>query len=92
MVEGWPGWNGRRSMLGIGTSRIGKNWLLGEHGNRLRYFPLLGCHIHRVARTVECLRQDFDRPPRIDGLARDMGLSSSGFHDHFKAITDLSPL
>jgi AraC-like DNA-binding protein len=66
--------------------------LLGEQGNRLRHLPLLGSHSHRIAQAVERLRQDFDRPLRIESIARELGMSSSGFHDHFKAITDLSPL
>ncbi len=66
--------------------------LLGEQGSRLRHFPLLGGHAHRIAQAVERLRKDFDRPLRIESIARELGMSSSGFHDHFKAITDLSPL
>jgi AraC-like DNA-binding protein len=66
--------------------------LLGEQGHRLRHLPLLGGHSHRIALAVERLRKDFDRPLRIDDLARELGMSPSGFHDHFKAITDMSPL
>lgn len=66
--------------------------LLGEQGHRLRHFPLLGGHSHRIARAVARLRKDFDQPLRIEDIARELGMSSSGFHDHFKAITDMSPL
>jgi AraC-like DNA-binding protein len=66
--------------------------LLGEQGHRLRHFPLLGGHAHPIAQAVERLRQDFDRPLRIEHMARDLGMSPSGFHTHFKAITDMSPL
>jgi AraC-like DNA-binding protein len=66
--------------------------LHGEQGHRLRHFPLLGGHAHPIARAVERLRQDFDRPLHIDTLARELGMSTSGFHNHFKAITDMSPV
>ncbi|MDB5074530.1 MAG: transcriptional regulator, AraC family [Chloroflexi bacterium] len=66
--------------------------LLGEQGNRLRHLPLLGGHSHRIAQAVERLRKDFHLPLRIDRIARELGMSTSGFHDHFKAITDMSPL
>ncbi len=66
--------------------------LLGEQSNRLRHLPLLGGHAHRIAQAVDRLRKEFDRPLRIDDLARELGMSPSGFHDHFRAITDLSPL
>lgn len=66
--------------------------LTGAQGARLRHLPALGGHSHRIAQAVERLRQEFDRPLRIESLARDLGMSSSGFHHHFKAVTDMSPL
>jgi AraC-like DNA-binding protein len=66
--------------------------LMGEQGARLRHLPILGGNSHVIARAVERLRNDFDQPLRIDAIARDLGMSSSGFHHHFKAITDMSPL
>lgn len=66
--------------------------LVGDQGDRLRHLPALGGNSNIVARAVERLRKDFDRPLRIDGIAKELGMSSSGFHHHFKAITDMSPL
>jgi len=74
------------------TREIVFRLLVGEQGSRLRHLPLLGSHSHRIAQAMERLRQGFDRPLRIESIARDLGMSSSGFHDHFKAITDMSPL
>jgi len=45
-----------------------------------------------IARAIERLRQDFDQPLRIEQLARELGMSVSVFHHHFKAVTALSPL
>jgi AraC-like DNA-binding protein len=66
--------------------------LMGEQGHRLRHLPMLGGNSHVIARAVERLRADFDRPLKIESIARELGMSSSGFHHHFKAITDMSPL
>jgi len=66
--------------------------LVGDQGSRLRHLPTLGGHSDRIADAVHRLRQSFDRPLRIDSLARDLGMSPSGFHHHFKAVTDMSPL
>jgi len=66
--------------------------LMGEQGHRLRHLPMLGGNSHVIARAVERLRNDFDRPLKIDSIAKELGMSSSGFHHHFKAITDMSPL
>jgi AraC-like DNA-binding protein len=68
-------------------------WLLkGEQGSRLRYLAILGGNTSSIARAIERLRQDFDQPLRIEDLARDLGMSVSGLHHHFKAVTALSPL
>lgn len=68
-------------------------WLLmGEQGSRLRHLPMPGEHADRIARAVERLRTHFDQPLRIEALARELGMSPSGFHHHFKAVTDMSPL
>ncbi len=66
--------------------------LIGKQGSRLRHLPSLGGHSHCIARAIERLRNEFDRPLRIENLAKEFGMSSSGFHHHFKAITDMSPL
>ncbi|HVJ83091.1 MAG TPA: AraC family transcriptional regulator [Planctomycetia bacterium] len=66
--------------------------LMGEQSNRLRYISSLGGHSQRVTQAIERLRKCFDKPLRIERLAREIGMSASGFHQHFKAFTDLSPL
>ena len=66
--------------------------LMGDHGHRLRHLALLGGSPDRVARAIERLHREFDQPLRIDVLARDLGMSVSGFHHHFKAVTAMSPL
>lgn len=66
--------------------------LTGHQGQRLRHLPAPGGHAHRIAEALERLRKDFDRPLRIESLAEDLGMSSTRFHHHFKAVTDMSPL
>jgi len=68
-------------------------WLLmGEQGARLRHLAILGGYTSHIARAVERLRQDFDQPLRIEDIARELGMSVSGFHHHFKTVTAMSPL
>jgi len=66
--------------------------LMGEQGGRLRCLPPLGGHSDRIAKAVERLQRDYRQPLHIESFARDLGMSSSGFHHHFKAVTDMSPL
>lgn len=68
-------------------------WLLiGEQGSRLRHLALQGGYTPGIVQAVERLRQHFDQPLHIEEMARDLGMSVSGFHHHFKALTALSPL
>ena len=81
-----------RALMPLVVREIVHRLLIGEQGHRLRHLPELGGHTHRIAQAVERLRKDLDRPLRSDALAKELGMSLSGFHQHFKAITDLSPL
>src|SRR5881296_3829268 len=68
-------------------------WLLtGEQGNRLRHLALLGGHTDRITEAIEKLRRELNQPLRIERIAREVGMSVSGFHAHFKAVTAMSPL
>jgi hypothetical protein len=73
------------------TREIVFRLLKGEQGGRLRQIAVLGGHSHRIARALERLRKDFDRPLRIEDIAREVGMSVSGFHHHFRAVTAMSP-
>jgi AraC-like DNA-binding protein len=74
------------------TREIVFRLLKGEQGNRLRHLALLGGHTDRIAEAVTRLRKDFNQPLRVESLARELGMSVSGFHHHFKAVTAMSPL
>jgi AraC-like DNA-binding protein len=66
--------------------------LKGDQGTRLRHLTGLGGSIPAITRAVERIRRDFDQTLRIEQLAQELGMSVSGFHYHFKAITAMSPL
>lgn len=65
---------------------------LGEQGGRLRQIAVGGGRAHRIGRAIELLRTNHNKPLRIAGLARQLGMSVSGLHHHFKAATGMSPL
>jgi AraC-like DNA-binding protein len=64
----------------------------GEQGDRLRYIAALNGYTPHIVKAIERLRKDFDQQLRIDSIARELGMSVSGFHHHFKAVTAMSPL
>jgi AraC-like DNA-binding protein len=66
--------------------------LRGDHGNRLRHLAVMGGYMPQIARAVQRIRQDFDQPLRVEQLAQELSMSVSSFHQHFKAVTAMSPL
>jgi AraC-like DNA-binding protein len=81
-----------RVLLPLVTREIVFRLLVGVQSARLRQIAVLGGQTDRIARAIERLRKDFDKPLRIESLARDLGMSASGLHEHFKAVTAMSPL
>jgi len=81
-----------RVLLPLITREILYRLLVGEQGARLRHLAILGGYTSHIARAVQRLRQDFDQPLRIESLAQELGMSVSGLHHHFKAVTAMSPL
>jgi AraC-like DNA-binding protein len=79
-------------LLPLITREIVYRLLIGKQGTRLRHLAILRGYIPSIARAVERLRQDFDQPLRIEQIAHELGMSVSGFHHHFKAVTAMSPL
>ena len=46
----------------------------------------------RVSRAVSHIRAHYAQPLRVERLAEVAGMSTSSFHQHFRAVTSLSPL
>jgi hypothetical protein len=66
--------------------------LMGEQGGRLRHIAIQGGHTHRIARVIERPGREFDQPLRADDVTRELGMSVSSFHHHFRAVTAVSSL
>ena len=68
-------------------------WLLsGRHGGAIRSLGVADSHAQRIARAVAVIRDRFAGPLRVERLAEAAGMSASSFHEHFRAITSLTPL
>lgn len=74
------------------TREIVYRLLIGEQSDRLRHIAVLGGHTNRISRAINRLRNEFDQPIQIETIAGELGMSVSGFHHHFKAVTAMSPL
>ena len=65
--------------------------LAGGQGARLGHLLPSG-DTQRLSRAIGHLREHFDEPLKFDDVARELGMSVSGFHHHFKSVTAMSPL
>jgi AraC-like DNA-binding protein len=66
--------------------------LVGDQGDRLRQIAVVDGRVHRIAKAIEILGKDRDKPLRVADIARQLGVSVSGLHAQFKAVTGMSPL
>lgn len=66
--------------------------LTGEQGDMLRQITRNNSHAKRIAKAIYWMTINLDQPLRIENIAKEVAMSKSGFHHHFKAVTGLSPL
>lgn len=66
--------------------------LSAQQGHKLRQLVINGSHTHRIAQATDWLKAHLNEPVIIEDLASRCGMSVSSFHQHFKEITQLSPL
>ena len=68
-------------------------WLLtGDQAGVVRQIGAPDSRLSHVARAIAWIRDNYDRPFSIEALAREAGMSPSALHQHFKAVTAMSPL
>jgi AraC-like DNA-binding protein len=84
---------GERTFLALLTIReIVYRLLAGGQGARLSHLLASAGDTGRISKAIMHLRENFDEPLKIEDMARDLGMSVSGFHHHFKSVTAMSPL
>jgi AraC-like DNA-binding protein len=66
--------------------------LVGDQGARLRQIATAGSQSHQIARAIDWLKVNFEKPLRVDDLAGKASMSTSTFHHHFRSMTALSPV
>jgi transcriptional regulator GlxA family with amidase domain len=76
----------------LATREILYRLLKSPDGARLAQLAMVDSHSQRIARAIELLRQRFCESLRLEELAREVHLSVSALHHHFKAATAMSPL
>jgi AraC-like DNA-binding protein len=61
-------------------------------GARLRAIATVGGQSQRTARAIAWIRANYEKPLRLEELAKITGMGVSTLHNHFRALTAMSPL
>ena len=61
-------------------------------GPRVAQMGFVESSVHRLAKAISWLRANYAQPMRVEELADLAHMSASSFHEHFKAVTTMSPL
>ena len=81
------------SILAPGTIReITYRLLIGDQGARLRQISSVFSQGHQIARVIDWLKDNYTESLRIEDLAKQVSMSASSFHHHFKSMTAMTPL
>jgi len=64
----------------------------GPLGQSVRQIGLTDSSLTLVSRAVRRITERYDKPFRVEDLARSCGMSTSAFHRSFHAVTALSPI
>ena len=84
---------GRKVLAPLIKREIVYRLLAGGEGARLGHLVASSRgDTRRISRAVGRLREHYNEPLKIEEIARELGMSVSGFHHHFKSVTSMSPL
>jgi AraC-like DNA-binding protein len=61
-------------------------------GGRVAQIGLAESSMQRIAKAVDWVRANYSQPMHVEALADLVDMSVSSFHQHFKAVTSMSPL
>jgi len=74
------------------TREILYRLLKSDDGWRLAQMAVVDSHSQRIAHAISVLSRRFQEPLRVEDLAGEVHMSVSSLHQHFKAVTAMSPL
>ncbi|WP_312519967.1 AraC family transcriptional regulator [Massilia sp.] len=66
--------------------------LTGEHAGVVRHIACGEGRMAQITRAICWIKSNYNRPLSVERLAGEVGMSASTLHEHFKAVTAMSPL
>lgn len=82
----------RRLLAPITAREIHARLLLGPHASALQRLLWVETTASRIFEATRVIQSDLARPLAVGDLAQQVGMSSSAFFEHFKAVTGTTPL
>jgi AraC-like DNA-binding protein len=79
-------------LAGLMQREIVYRLLRSSLGKHLRAIATLGEQSNRTAKAVVWLKENFAKPLRVEDLAAVAKMSVSTFHQHFRTLTQMSPM
>jgi AraC-like DNA-binding protein len=68
-------------------------WLLvGKHGQHLRKMESPESSCRNISKAISILHDEYNKPLKVNELAKCSGMSISSFYYHFRSITNLTPI
>jgi AraC-like DNA-binding protein len=66
--------------------------LSGDHGPAIAQIAIAGSNTHKIGQIIRRIKTHLATPMHVEELAAMANMSPSSFHQHFKAVTAMSPL
>lgn len=66
--------------------------LRGDQASKLRQVAFSESKLQQINRAIGWIKRNYRKPFSIDAVAAEARMSSSTLHEHFKAVTSMSPL
>ena len=66
--------------------------LKSSNGDMLRHLTEQDSHVSKVTQAIDLIRQSFKTTLSVPDLAKNIGMSTSSFYEHFKLVTKSTPL
>jgi AraC-like DNA-binding protein len=82
----------RRILIPLVKREILWRLMTGEQGEIVRQLGLADSSLVHIRRAVQWIRENYNRPFRVEEVAQLSGMSVPAFHKNFQAVTAMAPI
>jgi AraC-like DNA-binding protein len=82
----------RRILVPLVKREILWRLMTGEQGDIVRQLGLADSSLTHIRRAVQWIRENYNRPFRVEEVAQLSGMSVPAFHKNFQAVTAMAPI